>query len=392
MVSEKNIELTRQHARVLSKLRASPFRWDPCTETYQSVPHRLPYCYFQLLSTFLHLISPLAHLFLCINRNRFPYSLIETVVCVTAFLFLCTIFLETLVIVVLHEDSLAVLNSMELFIERFTAEHYKTCKRPRYLKFVDILVTATDMHLRSHFVIGGVLCWVTPKFPILLSSWLPENFEGSLMLYLVQTVYLGFFSYHMICSAYLCSFVSCHGLSTLPMFVWVMRKECKPSVSQGHRGISGLLLYRQVELLLCIYWKFYGSIFLPAEAILTAGITVYSSGLIVFWRRVKPAYVSMLFVGWLIAVVCLVVIFEIGGRFDLDSRKTLGMWKKVCLLKTGPYRTLKTKEIMKYLKSFRPLKFNFNGYRKVSRIAILQIIRSIAKNTFRAVTTLYNYS
>lgn len=238
-------------------------------------------------------------------------------------------------------------------------------------------------------ILNVLKCWLLPDLPVYFTSLISRDaFHYAAILRFSITL---FFSYFIFCSALLCSYIISQVVSSMPIFVILMsaefRLDLNPSwyITQSKFRSSSHLtsLYRQVEILLCVFLNVYSFMLLPTETFLTLAIISYNSCLILYRSYLNSIQLLSLYNGMLLAWSILAAVFEIGGRFDLYSRRTLTSWKR--------YRWnshLKKFQMSRFARTCRPLKFCYKDYRQIKRGTLLHVVRSIAVSTFRVVKML----
>lgn len=384
MISQHNLLIVRKLVILLHKYKAIPIKWNENQKKFSFDPNRLSNSYLHLFLNLVHIFLPFIKLYLIDGTEAFAkYTNSELIVCIGELLYLFAMLAMNLVILQNPIRTVIVLNSVETFVKKLPKKTSKSTAS--LLKVLDKFIYFIDLHLKLHGILGCIVCWLAPHLPIFLTSFATLNKPWLLPFRITYSVLL---SYYFVCSGFLCSFIACHGLSSMPMFVIVMHKLCGPqpmALKKGRNDISGLFLYRQVEILLNVYWDFYGYLFIPCEGILVLGVTMYSCLLVMYRERLSTLYVLILLAAWIMASSCLVIVFETGGRFEMYSRRTLNAWK--CKFTLCLKNVFEQKNMQKICKMYKPLNFNYKGYRKVKRGTLLELMKTVAKNTFRMVAT-----
>lgn len=265
--------------------------------------------------------------------------------------------------------------------EKFAYSHY--------FKTIDKLVVVFLFSLIAIPVVISIKIILFPQTPIsfislvsLSSPW--RNF----LLPLVAIIY----QYFCTCIALSLSYLIIHLTLCFPMIVIIMANELRPGLNEqtyylrnGIRKLEYLpLFYRQVELLINIGMNVYALMIIHVEGLLTFVIVACNCSFILYnneMSRLQTVHaVNLLFIVWSV----ILGFYEIGGRFDAYSRRTLASWKRY------PWNgTTKEVKVMKrFIRSCRALKVGYKGYRKIRRTTVLVIMKSVAVNTFRAVKML----
>ncbi len=225
-------------------------------------------------------------------------------------------------------------------------------------------------------------CTRHPERPISFLSYLPSI---SIIRYIAFLIYAYFtFSFAMIMS-----FIFAHITSSLPMYLMIMYIELRPGLPENkylmkcHIRTAPFLLqfYRQFEIILKALMEVYAMLLMPVETILTMIVIASNCCLILYRRELNTiqllSTINALVLGW----TSLVVTFEIGGRFEMYSRQTYMKWKKWNWASSRRDKRI----VGKFIKSCKPLRLGYKGYRRITRVTLLQIARSIGVNTFRIV-------
>ncbi len=176
------------------------------------------------------------------------------------------------------------------------------------------------------------------------------------------------------------------------MLVIILANELRPGLNEQRyflgnsiRKIKYLpLFYRQIELIIKIGMNIYALMIIPVEGLLSFIIVACNCGFILYnndMNRLQTIHVvNVLFIAWSV----ILGLYEIGGRFDAYSRRTLASWKRYSWNGTKD----EVKVMRKFIRSCRALTVGYKGYRKIRRTTLLVIMRSVAVNTFRAVKML----
>lgn len=261
-------------------------------------------------------------------------------------------------------------------------------KSSSYSKVLNRLAPAIACSMTLVGVLGAVKCWLLPDLPTYFTSFLPKrSFSWKCGRVLISLT----FSYFVLCSALLCSFVLSNCVCCMPMFVLLVHSEFTPGLSQSCYFTQNKFrmeshiprFYRQLEILLNAFLNIYALMLLPTETFLTLAIISYNCCLILYRSYLNTVQLISICNGMILASSILTLVFEAGGKFNLYLHQAMVCWRRY------PWNSRTRRlQMLRFAKSCRPLNFCYKGYRKIKQDTLLSLARSIAVNTFRVIKML----
>lgn len=264
----------------------------------------------------------------------------------------------------------------------------KEFSNSRFFKLLDKVVTSSGFLKIVLGLLWFLKCTRHPERPISFLGFLPS-------IGIIRCIAFLIYAYFTFSFAMIMSFIFAHITSSLPMYLMIMYIELRPGLPENkylmerHVRTAQFLFpfYRQFEIILKALMEVYAMLLMPIETILTMTVIASNCCLILYRSELNTiqllSIINALVLGW----TSLVVTFEISGRFEMYSRRTYMKWKK---WDWGSRRREKA-IVGKFIKSCKPLRIGYKGFRRITRVTLLQIGRSIGVNTFRIGTTIRKF-
>lgn len=392
MISDQNIKLLNSILKLLFKFKIFPLYWDSRTRRYICHKQRAKFSFIYLAAVVAHLALP-AYNFA--NCDRSGCSSFEKS------LFIINIILTTGIILPLSlytfspsNQLVEVHNSIDFYIRNLKRGRYilpVQFANSRYFKLIDklALIVVSGLNLLSFLI--SIQCWVFPSWGIYFTTFIQPWYYFPLRV-CIQSCY----SIMIVASFLLIGFLFTTLLVNISFCIRMIKNELRPGLRRdqyimrdGVRRIPNLVLfYRETELLLKLFLDYFGVILVPGEALLILTVMTFSSCLILFRKEYDAIQLSAFSNGLVACLTVLILFFEISGRFELYSRKTLAIWRKhYSNANSSLENSRERKYFLKFVKSCKSLCIGYKGYRKTNRLTVLVLIRRLARNVFRTLAS-----
>lgn len=397
MITDQSLKLIQLQAETLSKLGVLPFRWDPLKETYFWKETRKKSCFLFWLCALLHVGLAGSHLLSCFRStflsSRIPCSSLDQSLTHYNLVLLSTILIIYSLFAFTHPRTIVeVHNSFDVFVRHVKLDRNflpRRFEKSKYFKGIDNLILGLVVGLNLFGILISGQTWIFHRLKLFPTGFV--QLEGARLDLILIKIYLQLaYSYFMVCSFLLISFLLTFVVSGMVMFTTLIGQEFKLGlnrdiyITRGNvRYTSNLIRhYRGVELMIRLNLDCYAALIIPGETLLSIAV-VHSTCCLILYGKMFEIILLFTFVsGWTFSLAVLLILFEIGGRFEKLSKETLHSWKKHRTILEGNYNG--QPYFRRFARSCRPLCFCYKGYRKIRRDTILILLRTLARNTFRA--------
>lgn len=397
MITDKSLKVLRFQLGILFRVGAVPFTWDPIKQKYVWKESRIKFCVLFWLAIVTHLYLSGKHLLSCLKQQQLCSSLDQSVT-IYNFVTQAIIALVVSVFAFTHPRNFAEAhNGLDTFLKHLTQDKNflpRKFEKSRYFKLMDkfLLGVVIGMNLVGVFVAGQ--CWIFPGLKIFVHS----SFSFISSNFVLKTMFQLGFSLMILTSFLVFAFLLSICLPIMGMSIILIKTEFRLGLdkqvylTRGNvRFVPNLVkLYRAGEILLKLILNCYAIILLPGEMLLSLGVVNCSCCLIIHGGQYDWIQLFTFWNGWVSCLFSLIMVFEIGGRFEMHSKKTIQSWLKPrsglgqeragTMLSRKPY-------FRRFARSCRPLCFCYKEYRKIRRATVLILLRTLTRNTFRVLAT-----
>lgn len=397
MITEHNLNLLKRLARLLFQLRCLPLRFNRSQEKFIYDPSRFKFSVIFVLLSVLHFLLAVVNLFhLCSKKTLISEQKAKNCSSLGLSVSLFNVLFMSLFLLcffALLKDpflTAATNNCFLLFLKDLqNVLDLEKFQRSKFYLAMDKFTTGMVFGVQGLGALIAGQCWIFPKFGLFFTSFIPGDWNPLWRL----PVQLGY-TYFVLASFLTINFLLVFILSEMPMFLTLISTECKPGLETGAyftsrevRRVENLPgFYRRVEHLLKISLDAFAVIIIPGETFLTVTVVGSSCCMILYWKTFDYVQLFTIMNAHVSCLATIIIVFEIGGRFDLYSRRTLQAWKRFSWGSPEDSKYMK-----KYQRSLRPLLYNYKEYRKIKRGTLFAILKSIAVNTFRVIATMKKY-